>query len=259
MGYNISLLLRKEYECMQSFIHQELRMADVAKLYELQRIDSTWTKVRNRLQQIRTLLAESGELKTVREQVAAIETEHHKWHADQTNAELESQALVERVRETEARLMSGEIRSPKELEALQASGEALKRLRTTVDGNGVEALLKTEETAVRLQQLREQLKSTEAKWQTGQSELLEEDAKMKRMFTQLKKQRESSAAALPVKEIERYEQMRQRKAGIAVAAVVQQCICSACHVKIPTGVMSNARVQSDMTFCPSCGRILYLG
>ena len=87
-------------------------MADVAKLYELQRIDSTWTKVRNRLQQIRTLLAESDELKTVREQVAAIETEHHKWHADQTNAELESQALVERVRETEARLMSGEIRSP---------------------------------------------------------------------------------------------------------------------------------------------------
>src|SRR4051812_26225209 len=116
-------------------------VADIAKLYELQKVDLTWERVRRRLSQIKTMLVESDELRTLRQQVAAIETELHEWNAQQTNAELESQSLVSRIVTTEARLMGGQVHNPKELAALESNLAALQRQRSAVDNQGVEALL----------------------------------------------------------------------------------------------------------------------
>ena len=43
-------------------------MDDAAKMYELQKVDLTWTKVRRRLMEIQKPLGETDELKHAREQ-----------------------------------------------------------------------------------------------------------------------------------------------------------------------------------------------
>ncbi|MFN8487324.1 MAG: C4-type zinc ribbon domain-containing protein [Caldilineaceae bacterium] len=234
-------------------------MADIAKMYELQKLDLTWEKVRRRLGQIKSMLVENDELRALRQRTAATETELHRLQTQQTNAELESASLASRITATEQRLMGGQVRNPKELESLQANVEALKRQRATVDGEGVEALLKAEEVNARLAQERANLQQVEEKWRAGQSELTEEETKMKRAYAQLKKQRESAAAALGSEQLKRYEDLRQRKAGVAIA-VIQHNMCGACHVQVPTGVVSAARnPEANVALCPSCGRILYAG
>jgi uncharacterized protein len=234
-------------------------MADIAKMYELQKIDGTWERVRRRLGQIKTAMVESEELQAARQQVAATEADLQSWHVQQKNAELESQSLAERIAATEQRLMSGQVRNPKELEALQASLDGLQRLRTTVESQGVEALLKLEELTAQLSQEQTALKTLEGKWTSGQSTLIEEETKLKRAYMQLKKQRESTAATLGETLMKRYETLRQRKGGVAVAPL-QNATCGACHVQVPTGVVSAARSQeNDNVVCPSCGRILYVG
>jgi uncharacterized protein len=225
----------------------------------LQKIDGTWERVRRRLGQIKTAMVESEELQAARRQVAATEAELQSWHAQQKNAELEAQSLVERIAATEQRLMGGQVRNPKELEALQASLDGLQRLRTTVESQGVEALLKLEELTAQLSQEQASLKTLEGKWTSGQSTLIEEETKLKRAYMQLKKQRESTAATLGETLMKRYETLRQRKGGVAVAPL-QNATCGACHVQVPTGVVSAARSQeNDNIVCPSCGRILYVG
>ncbi len=234
-------------------------MADIAKMYELQKVDLTWEKVRRRLGQIKLLLVESDELLAQRQRAAASEVEMHEWHAQQTNAELESQSLAERIVTNEQRLMGGEVRNPKELEALQSNLEALQRQRSLVEGQGLEALLKVEEFTTRLAQEQLILQQLEVKWSAGQKGLFEEETKLKRAYMQLKKQREVSAASLSEDFLKRYEYLRQRKGGVAVAPI-QQTTCGACHVQVPTGIASTARnPEGSLAICPSCGRILFAG
>lgn len=234
-------------------------MADIAKMYELQKVDLTWEKVRRRLSQIKLMLVESDEVRTLRQQAAATEADLHRWHAQQTDAELESQSLASRITATEQRLMGGQVRNPKELESLQANLEALQRQRATVESQAVEALLKVEELTTRLGQEQTILQAAVQKWSAGQAELIEEETKLKRAYAQLKRQRESSAAALGEEMLQRYENLRQRKGGVAVAPI-QQSMCGACHVQVPTGIASTARnPAADPALCPSCGRILFAG
>jgi predicted nucleic acid-binding Zn-ribbon protein len=234
-------------------------MSDIARLYELQKVDTTWEKVRRRLVQLRTLLVESEELKARRAALSEVEAANHQWHATQRNAELEAQALATKITSAESRLMSGQVRNPKELTALQESIEAMRRQRDGIENTGVEALLQVEETNAALAQARIALQEVESKWQANQTDLLQEETKLKKLFIQCKKQRETLSAALAGPLLQQYEELRQRKAGVAVATI-ERNLCSACHVQLPTGVVSAARSQdTNLVYCPSCGRILYAG
>lgn len=232
-------------------------MADIAKLYELQKIDVTTQKVRRRLTQLKTLLVESDDLKRARAQAEALQEEQQQWHSKQKSAELEAQSLVGRIKESEQRLMSGQVRNPKELESLQSSIEALQRQRSIVETASVEALMKHEELISQVASANDELQRVTQAWSNGQAELTEEENKLKRGYLQLKKQRETLVENLDKAMLQQYEYLRERKAGIAVATVENE-ICSACHVRVPTGVLSTMRSQRDkMVSCTSCGRILY--
>ena len=231
-------------------------MDDTVKMFELQKVDITWVKVARRIRRLQEELGESEELIAARKQVNATEAELHEWRGKQKDAELESASLAERIQTTETRLMSGEVRSPKELEQLQASLEALRQHRSEVDETAVEALLHVEELTPQLSQYQAELADIEEKWSAGQGDLRQEETKLKHHYVLLKRKREQLAAALDDGLLGRYEHMRKRKAGVAVATV-ENGSCTACHVQIPTGVASGLRSgNGELVVCPSCGRYL---
>ena len=119
-------------------------MARTSDLYQLQKTDLMWEKVRRRLLQIRQQLGESDDIKRMSATVAQTEGELHQWQGRETDAELESQSLKSRIADTERRLMSGQVHNPKELEALQASIDALRRQRSATDDTTLEALSNVE-------------------------------------------------------------------------------------------------------------------
>ncbi|HXF60796.1 MAG TPA: C4-type zinc ribbon domain-containing protein [Caldilineaceae bacterium] len=231
-------------------------MDDATRMYELQRVDLTWVKVARRLQQVQRQLGESEEVRSARQQVAQTEADMHQWRGKQKDAELESKTLAAKIKETEERLMSGQVRNPKELDALQANLEALRRHRTIVDDHAVEALMQADELAGRLNEQQSILASLEEAWSSGQSELRQEETKLKQNYVLLKRKREALASAMAPALLERYEQMRKRKAGVAIAPV-QNGVCGACHVQLPTGIVNGLRSgNGELVLCPSCGRYL---
>ena len=232
---------------------------DIGKLFDLQKLDLNLEKARRKLAQLKQALGESDELGSARKTVADTEAELHHWHAAQKNAELESQALAQQIDGKDKELMSGRVSNPKELEALQANVEALRRQRSTVEDTGMDALLHVETLNQQMATAQESLRQIEDKWNGSQAELLQEDAKYKRIYAQLKQQRDTLAQSLPPADLKYYEDLRTRKAGIAISPL-QNGQCGVCHILVPTGVVSAARSRkSEAVTCPSCGRVLFAG
>lgn len=235
-------------------------MADMANLFELQKIDVMSLKVRRRLVQLKELLIESSELKTVQSQVDGLKSEQEKWRFEQQRNETELTMLATKIEESTEMLMGGKIHNPKELEALQSNIESLQRQRSTAETNSVEALYKSEELTGQLSNAEAKLATLHASWSANQTELTEEETKLKRAYLVLKKQREQVAERIAEPLLQRYEQMRQRKGGVAVATV-ENDTCSACHVQLPSGVLSTVIAQGKtdkQILCPTCGRLLYV-
>ncbi|MCA9334388.1 MAG: hypothetical protein KDE53_38670 [Caldilineaceae bacterium] len=235
-------------------------MTDMANLYELQKIDVMSLKVRRRLVQLKELLTESDELKRVQSQVEQLKAEQDKWRFEQQRNETELETLATKIEESNDMLMGGSIHNPKELESLQANIESLQRQRSTAETNSVEALYKSEELATQLSNAESKLAEMQESWSTNQTQLTEEDTKLKRAYLVLKKQREQVAERISEPLLQRYEQMRQRKGGVAVATV-ENDTCSACHVQLPTGVLSTVIDQGKtdkQILCPTCGRLLFV-
>lgn len=230
---------------------------NIAKLFELQKLDFNLDKTRKRVGEIRAALGESEAVAAARSAVAASEAEMHRWHAAQKDAELEAQQVSARIQLDEKRLMSGEVRHAKELSALQDNIASMQRQRAAVEERGVEAMLMVEEVNRRLTGERAALDAAETTWRGGQTDLVAEEAKLKRFYAQLKQQREVTAKEIDAASLHTYEQLRIRKNGIAVAPI-KGSQCGVCNIQVPTGVISSARSRKDEpTFCTSCGRILF--
>ncbi len=233
-----------------------LNLTEIARLHDMQTIDTYWEKLRRRLLQLQKLLAEPAEVVDARATLAATDAELHLWQTKQMDAELAEQGLVERIAATEATLMGGRVRDPKELQALQASADALRRQRLGVEEAGVEALLHLEELTAQRTAQAEALRKLEAAWETRRGELLAEETKLKRQAVQLKGQRGRLVESLPAADVALYEDLRKRKAGVAIATVVNDQ-CSACNMRVPTGVANAAKNHADDAYCTSCGRLLF--
>lgn len=234
-------------------------MSNLADLYRLQEIDLTWEKVYRRLVKLNKLMGGSEELKKVKEQVADTEESLQDWQAKQQDAELEARSLTTRIDDTEKRLMSGQVSNPKELESLQASAEALRRQKSNIEDRGVEALLKVEELSDQLAEQKSEMDQLESEWQSNQEALQEEVQQRKKEYVYLKRLREELTESLDADLLERYEHLRKRKHGIAIARL-EGDTCGACHVQVPTGVIGTVVRNSDndeLVLCPACGRILY--
>lgn len=230
-------------------------MTQIARLHELQRIDTNTEKANRHLQQLKKALAEPPVLQQARATANASAQEESTWQQRQRALELESQGLAERIDAAEKRLMGGSVRNPKELEDLQQSVSAMQRQRAAVEESAVEALLKVEETAARSQKDAAALASLETQWAAREQELLADETKTKRIVLQLRTNRARLVETIPAADVQLYEDLRKRRAGVAVATIVNGQ-CSACNVKVPTGVISAARSETVPAHCTSCLRIL---
>lgn len=171
--------------------------------------------------------------------------------------ELELQGAVEKARKIEQELYSGRVGNPKELTAMQEDAASLGRQRRKTED---EMLALMEE----IEQLTASVGTLEAQRQARERELEEHlmqyQGHLRTMAAQLddlKSVREAKAAEIDADLLRRYERLRPRKDGVAVAAVVRG-ICEGCHVAIPEGRVAEILEGTRIFTCEECGRILYV-
>ncbi len=225
------------------------------QLYQLQQVDSERDALEKRVAELEALLADRRALLSAEEGAQKAKAAHRAAQRALQEAEAKAQALRDKLSRTESTLYSGSITNPRELQALQAEVEMLKRHLEAAEDAQLEAMLALEEAEKTLNAAEEHLKAVKTERNTQEARWRGEIASLQEKIERLGKRRQAIAGAIPAESLALYEKLRSKRGGQAVA-LVSDGACDACGAPLPPPVLQTARSSQSLAFCPTCGRIL---
>lgn len=230
--------------------------AELEALYRLQEIDNEISELRREYARLDRGDAERKAYEEAKASFNALQEAVKKLETELRDAELELKGVESKRAKEEARLKSGVVRSPRELQALEAEVEALGRQRARLDEKVLTLMDALEQRRSEEQRARQSLavatKQLQAKIETFNATA----AQMKAQSQELAQARKQAVTNVPPNLLNLYERLRESKEGIAVAAIVNNT-CTACHLTLPANTVDRARRYETLVYCDSCGRILY--
>ncbi|MDT8305984.1 MAG: hypothetical protein RRC07_08620 [Anaerolineae bacterium] len=231
-------------------------MTHVHLLYQLQQIDDELLAARRRLQVVLQELQGSEALQRAQQRKDAAYELLQRARRKQNELELEFGSLNAKLKRSEQRLYSGEVRNPKELSDLQQEVASLTRRRGGLEDELLEAMVAAEEAEATYEQAASQLQAAEVSWQARHEALSAERDRLEGRAEQQTAARKELSARIDRASLAAYENARQRRGGIAVA-LLQDDLCQACGIRVSGTALRGARA-GELVTCSSCGRILIL-
>ncbi len=216
----------------------KLKMVEGDKLYRNYDVQ----KKQNHIQQKKGELSKSGEeIKTFYKKISGKELDLKSLEADidklrlqmnqlKTNKEFGATKLEIGGKEANKSVIEDDI-----LKLMTAYEEMQKKHKIS------ESEIKQEEL-----QLEELKKKVDADLETVESEIAE-----------LKEKRTVSEVGLDKDVLQQYQRLVSHKDAVAVVGVVNK-VCQGCYMSITSQTLNKLMTDRDLTFCHSCGRILYL-
>lgn len=233
-------------------------MESVKVLLDLQEHDLAMLRLNKQLDEMpekrsilaaRAKLADIGKLKERTDAVVR--------HFEATGKAIEDSIIATKAKmdSEQAKLVSGEINSPKELQAISHELDALRRRVEHLEGQELSELQKREDAAAQSAKIAAAL----AEGAKREAELTERfKSRGGEILSQIereKKARVALAAQIPADVMARYESLRATHHGTAVG-VLAEGMCSACRVGLPSTKVQALEAGPDLATCPNCGRML---
>lgn len=232
-------------------------MSRIQQLHQLQTLDSELDKVN---QQLTGIAAQLGESKALQQAKAEAEANGKLWRQAQVTMQdltLEVKSLAEKIAQQEKLLYQGKALSAKEATNLQGEISSLKRRHSQREERLLEAMVEAEEAEARFKRAQAELATVEAGWQANQDQLTQQQTALKARVVELQQHRPVIVKVIDPDDLEEYEDLRPRKAGRAVA-MVKDGICLGCGVAASSSRIQHARAGTELIYCGTCGRILYV-
>lgn len=229
-------------------------------LLTLQHHDSAADRLRHR----RATLPERAELETKRAAHDELETRRREV-ADRRDAELrEERRLDDEVRNLEAkakaedaRMYSGTISSPRELQAMQADIDQLRRQATEREDEELEVMVRREALDAEVADLEAQQAELVAEMEKLQAAIEQQEREIDAELAVEEEGRAALAPSIPEATLRLYDQIRAGNRGIGAARLVGMN-CQACHLALPATEVDRIRHLPPDTLarCEHCGAIL---
>ena len=235
-------------------------MADLDALLALQEHDGAIDRLRHRHQTLpeREALArgvaDAAELDV---RLATVRAERDQVAREEQRLDDEVRSLGEKATDVEAKMYSGEISSPRELQAMQSDVEQLRRHQRGLENRELE-----------LMETREPLDATVNELEEHRSVLAGEIDRIRRTLTeaetvivadakQEREARDATAAGIDPALVTEYERCRSQTQGVGVARLVGHT-CQGCHLTIPATEVERIKKSAGnpLAFCDNCGAIL---
>jgi hypothetical protein len=224
-------------------------------LEELQQIDLEVNEVQAELA---ALPAKRSELDTV------VGTARRAWEDEQARLDanererrqLESLLAMERdkVKKWEGRL--GEIRTPREYAALSREIDIAKKTNEGQSEHVRELTAQAAEIKKTLDAKEEALSDREAAAQAGVEDIDKRRAAADEKLRGLEARRAHAVGLVDPGLLAKYENIKRRRAGVAIAPVVGMT-CKGCHRNIPPQLAITLQKANSIETCPNCHRIIY--
>lgn len=169
----------------------------------------------------------------------------------------EASTLREKAAEVEAKMYSGSVSSPRELQAMQADIEQLRRLQRNLENRELELMEARELLDATLVELDTQRTALWDEVERARSALEAAEAAIDQEMADERKAREAIAGELEPALVGDYERRRARARGVGVARLVGMT-CQGCHLSIPSTEVDSIRraPEGSISYCDNCGCIL---
>jgi predicted nucleic acid-binding Zn-ribbon protein len=176
----------------------------------------------------------------------------------QEGYEAEAQRLAEQADAADARLYSGEITSPKELQALQADVAQLRRHQSAVEDQALTVMEEREPLEAEVGALEAQRTAMVATGDAHRDALKAAEALVEAEIGAEQALRDTAAAALEPTVLTLYERCRSASAVRVGVARLVGSTCQGCRLTIPATEVDALRNAPPGTIahCDNCGAIL---
>lgn len=233
---------------------------DLATLVELQLLEREILKNALKISTLKKneklvkLMAEleqiSSDYNTLAAQFEALEQERKKIEG---TIKLQS----EKIKKNEEKLFSGTITSSKELVNYQEEIAQFKKSNDEMESRELELMISVDETKPKLKNLEDKRNKIQEEVNEVKSQVESEIKEFEGNVENLKNLRNEVVKKIPAGVITRYNELKLRKGGIALA-VMKNNICDVCNMELPIGELAKIRDEKKIHKCPTCGRMLII-
>jgi len=236
------------------------RVSELESLLVLQEHDLNLDRLRHE----RATLPERDRLEALHDQLSAVAGTRATREVDRDDAARQeqrladdAQRLTEQITATERRLYSGEVSSPRELQALQADVEQLRRRQRTVEDRELSAMEQREPLDQAITELDAQRAHLDDEATDVERDLRAREAELDAALAAEQAERDQQAVAISPAHLADYERRRERARGVGAARLVG-ATCQGCHLSIPMSEVDRIRHQppDTLAYCDNCGCIL---
>jgi uncharacterized protein len=232
-------------------MHQQMSL-----LRELQAIDSYIDRLRQELNQLDSGERIRAKLEQTRQRMEDIKQRYEASYAAAAEQERRLQELDERIRRAEAELYSGRITNPRELQLMQQEIENAKKTRDDLDLQMLQLWETLENMKRDIDASERDLRQIERFYEAHMEDYRQRKAALEGEIAFNEQEREKLAQQIDPEVRQRYQTLRERLGGIAVA-VVEQKACSVCHTLLTPYTLKRLETEETLITCESCGRLLY--
>ena len=232
-------------------------MTIAKQLYSLQDLDLTLDRIHKEESKAQQELS-SGV--TVERMEVALQAETDQLQEVQSQSKvqrLEADTQRERSSRLDEQLYGGSVSNPRDLQSLEQEATNARELLEQQDAGLLELTVRADETEAKRAALEQELSAARTAWQDREAELQQTLERAAAESQEIGARRESLAATLDQTELQRYENLRRAKSGLAVAKV-ERGLCQACRMALPTQQQQHLRGGRRTVLCSSCGRMLFL-
>jgi uncharacterized protein len=233
-------------------------------LLELQEHDTAIDRLRHRLQTIparEAVASAQAASNQIQSQLADVTKNRDDALREERKFDDEAGGLEARAVEAERKLYSGEIASPRELQALQSDIEQLRRHRRSLEDRELEVMERRESLDRDVAALEQQLAGATAEFDRAGAELADAEGEIGAELATETGIREQIAGKVDDDLVALYERCRRNAPGGIGAARLVGLTCQGCHLTIPSTEAERVRKSAEGTVahCDNCGCILIPG
>jgi predicted nucleic acid-binding Zn-ribbon protein len=233
---------------------------DLHPLLDVQDSDVALDQLRHRRANLPERAALAGHQATaarVDQQLAALRADLHEIELAQKKLEDEIAGIDTKAAAENRKLNSGTVTAPREIQALSDEVDALGRRKRALEDEEIELMERAEPLTADV----ERLESEHAAASAEIARLTEAIGELERAIdvdiASVSAERDAAAADLDADLLSRYEKLRAKLGGVAVARL-EGDRCAGCHVSLPAVELDTIRHQPlDVVVThEDCGRIL---
>lgn len=235
-------------------------MSVLEQLLVVQEHDSAVDRLRHR----RATLPERAELATLEDELAALErgmaevrSQRDEVARRQKRFEDELALVEAKIAEIDGKLYSGTVTIPRELQNMQAEVESLRKRRSSLEDDVLEAMSEREPLDDEIARREGEMAGKDAWGGRLRATIAESEISIEAELAREQAARAEAAAGLPAELSRLYERLRAQLGGVGAARLVNGR-CSGCHLTLPATELDRIRKEPPdaVIRCDQCGRLL---